>query len=175
MSMRVNRRFLYWGVFLVAIGAVLVAADVGRLDSEAIADILRLWPLAFVAIGIGIALRRTRFSLPSGVLAAAVPGLLLGGGFALVPRIAADCGATEAASTVAAREGVFDGPARIAVTAGCGSLVVTTAPGRRLAVRCRRRLPDERRSSTRRRDPSRSKVAWVRAGVASVSAVTTGV
>ena len=129
MSMRVNRRFLYWGVFLVAIGAVLVAADVGRLDSEAIADILRLWPLAFVAIGIGIALRRTRFSVPSGVLAAAVPGLLLGGGFALVPRIAADCGATEAASTVAAREGVFDGPARIAVTAGCGSLVVTTAPG----------------------------------------------
>ncbi len=126
--MRVNRRFLYWGVFLVAIGAVLVAADLHAVDAATIADALRLWPLAFVAIGLGLVLRRTRFSLPGGMIAVAVPGLLLGGGFAVAPRIV-DCGAGTVSSTVATHQGVFDGPARISVTTGCGSLVVGTAPG----------------------------------------------
>ena len=127
--MRVNRRFLYWGIFLAAIGGVLVAVDVRAVDTTIIADALRLWPFAFVAIGLGLVLRRTRLSVPGGMLAAAVPGLLLGGGFALAPRIAVDCGAGGAASTFETREGAFDGPARVSVASGCGSLVVTTAPG----------------------------------------------
>lgn len=127
--MRVNRRLLYWGVFLVAIGGVLVAADIRNGDTGIIADALRLWPLAVVAIGLGIALRRTRFSLPAGVLAAAVPGLVLGGTFALAPRIAVNCGVGDIPSNVATHQGTFDGPARVSVASGCGDLVVTTAPG----------------------------------------------
>lgn len=129
MSMRVNRRFLYWGIFLVAIGGVLVAADVGGLDSGSIADGLRLWPVALVAIGIAIVVRRSRFSLPGGMLAAALPGLMIGGGLAIAPRIAADCGATGGTPMVSAHDGTFDGPARIAVRTGCGTLDVVTAPG----------------------------------------------
>jgi hypothetical protein len=127
--MRVNRRFLGWGVFLVAVGGVLVVADLGAVDTATIADALRLWPLALVALGLGIALRRTRFSLPAGMLAAAVPGLVLGGAFAVAPRIAADCGVGVASQTVATRQGTFDGPARVSVTTGCGSLIVDTAQG----------------------------------------------
>ena len=129
MSMRVNRRFLYWGIFFVAIGGVLVAADVGGLDSGSIADGLRLWPVALVAIGAAIVLRRTRFSLAGGMLAAALPGLVIGGGFAIVPRIAIDCGAGGAATTVVAHDGLFDGPARVSVSTGCGAIDVTTAQG----------------------------------------------
>ena len=77
--MRVNRRFLYWGVFLVALGGVLVVVDLGAIAPAVIVDVLRLWPLALVAIGLGLVLRRTRFSVPGGMLAAAAPGLLLGG------------------------------------------------------------------------------------------------
>jgi len=127
--MRVNRRFLYWGVFLVAIGGVLVAADLSAVDAATIADALRLWPLAIVAIGLGLLLRRTRFSVAGGMLAAAVPGLVLGGGFALVPRVGVDWCAGGAPSSVATHQGVFDGPARVSVATGCGTLVVTTAPG----------------------------------------------
>ena len=127
--MLVNRRFLYIGVFLVAIGGVLVAADVGGLAPGTIVDALRLWPLAIVAIGVGIVLRRTQFSLQGGMLATAVPGLLLGGGFSLASRVAVDCSPETVQSNVAPREGNFDGPARVSVTAGCGSLVVTTVPG----------------------------------------------
>jgi hypothetical protein len=129
IKMRMNRRFLYWGIFLVAIGGVLVAADIGRIDSETIASGLRLWPLALVAIGVGIIARRTRFSLPGGMLAAAVPGLLIGGGFAIAPRIALDCGAPGAVATSTIHDGVFDGPARVAIQTACGTLDVSTAPG----------------------------------------------
>jgi hypothetical protein len=127
--MRINRKFLYWGVFLVALGVVLVAADLSGVDETTLADWLRLWPLAVVAIGLGIVLRRTRFNVAGGMLAAAVPGLVLGGAFALGPRIAVDCGAHGEPSTFITREGTFEGPARVDVTTGCGSLVVTTAPG----------------------------------------------
>ena len=127
--MRVNRRFLYWGVFLVALGGVLVVVDLAAVDSAIILDVLRLWPLAFVAVGLGLVLRRTRFSVPGGMLAAAAPGLLLGAGFALAPRIAVDCGAGTVSPSIALHQGEFDGPARVAVATGCGELVVGTAPG----------------------------------------------
>ena len=127
--MRVNRRFLYWGVFLVAIGGVLVAADLSAVDSTTLGDALRLWPLAFVAIGVGLLLRRTRFRLAGGLLAAAVPGLVLGGGFALVPHFTVDCGAGGAASGLAIRDGTFSGPATVSVTSDCGSLIVGTSSG----------------------------------------------
>ena len=89
--MRVNRRFLNWGVFLVAIGGVLVVADLAAVDSATIADALALWPLAIIAIGVGLILRRTRFNVAGGMLAAAIPGLAArrgaGRGAALLGRL----------------------------------------------------------------------------------------
>jgi hypothetical protein len=127
--MRVNRRFLNWGVFLVAVGGVLVAADLGAVDSGTIAEALRFWPLAIVAIGLGLILRRTRLSVAGGMLAAAVPGLIIGSGFALLPRLGFDCGANRNASQVVTQQGTFAGPASVSVTSGCGLLVVNTAAG----------------------------------------------
>jgi hypothetical protein len=128
--MRVNRKLLYVGVFLAAIGGVIVVADLASTDADLIRETLRLWPLALVAIGIGIALRRSQFSLPAGMLAAAVPGLVLGGAFALAPRIAVDCGVAGGPATTATTEqGSFDGPARVFVSTGCGTLTVDTAQG----------------------------------------------
>jgi hypothetical protein len=127
--MRVNRRFLYAGVFLLAIGAVLVAADLGVLDTAALTNALRLWPLALIAIGVGLVIRRTQYSLAAGVVAAALPGLLLGGLFAVGPRTAADCGGTGEPANAATEQGMLAEAATVSVTGGCGSLTVTTAPG----------------------------------------------
>lgn len=127
--MRVNRRFLYWGVFLVAIGGVLVAADLAAVDSATVADALRLWPLGIIAIGIGLILRRTRFSVAGGMLAAAMPGLLLGGAFAVAPHFSVDCGARGEPANVSTNQGTFDGAATVSVTSGCGTLIVDTAAG----------------------------------------------
>lgn len=127
--MRVNRRFLYWGVFLVAIGGVLVVADLAAVDSATIEHALRLWPLAIIAIGLGLILRRTRFSVAGGMLAAAMPGLLLGGAFAVVPHFSVDCGGRGQPVSYTTTQGTFAGPATVSVNSGCGSVVVNTAAG----------------------------------------------
>ena len=126
---RVNRRFLYWGILLVALGGVLVAADLGAVDTPALTDALRLWPLAIVAIGLSLVLRKTRWSLAGLMLAAALPGLVLGAAFAVAPRFAGNCGARGEVASAATTEGTFDGPATVFVRSGCGSLNVTTASG----------------------------------------------
>src|SRR5438477_195163 len=107
---RVNRRFLYAGVFLAAIGGVLVATDLDVVDTAALADAVRLWPLIPIAIGLGILLRRTQFSLSSGLIAAAIPGLVLGAAFAAGPRFVGDCGARRDPAGVATQQGTFEGP-----------------------------------------------------------------
>jgi hypothetical protein len=127
--MRVNNRLLFWGVLLVAVGGVLVASDLRIVDTPTLTELLRLWPLAAVAIGLSLVFRRTRFSLPALLLAAAIPGLVLGSAFAVAPRFAGDCGIRDETASVATTRGTFDGPATVSVRTGCGSLDVTTAPG----------------------------------------------
>ena len=127
--MRMNRRFLYWGFFLVALGGVLVAADLRTVDTETLTDALRLWPLAVIALGLSLVLRRTRLSVPGLLLAAALPGLVLGSVFAVAPKFVGDCGGRGQAPSVATTQGAFDGPATVSVRSGCGSLNVKTAPG----------------------------------------------
>jgi hypothetical protein len=88
--MRMNRTLLYTGVFLVAIGGAVMAA--GLLSTSTLIDVLRLWPVAVIATGLGIVFRRTQLSLVSGVLAVAIPGLILGGAMAVGPRLAIERG-----------------------------------------------------------------------------------
>jgi hypothetical protein len=127
--MRINRRFLYWGIFFVAIGIVLVAADAGAVETPTLTDALRLWPLAVIAIGLSLVLRRTQLGLPVLLLAAALPGLVLGSAFAVAPRFVGDCGGPGEPATVASNQGTFDGPASVSIRTACGSLNVTTAAG----------------------------------------------
>lgn len=126
--MRVDRRFLYWGVFFVAMGAVMVAVDLRALDPSRVLDALSLWPLAIVVVGVAILVRRTRANPAAWVVAAALPGLVLGGAVAAAPRVVIDCGS--AAPTITQDvAGSFSGPATVDVTAGCGTLQVGTTAG----------------------------------------------
>jgi hypothetical protein len=127
--MRVKRPFLYVGIFLVAIGGVLVLADAGAIDTAILTDVVRLWPLAPIAVGAGLVLRRTNLSLAGGMVAAAVPGLLIGSGFAVVPRFAGNCGAQGEPAITASERGSFAGPPTVSVITGCGTFNVGTAPG----------------------------------------------
>ena len=90
--MRLNRTLLYAGVFVAAVGVALLIADVGQYGSTTLVEILGLWPLAVIAAGVGLVVRRTPVSLVGGLLAVALPGLLLGGVLALGPRLAVDRG-----------------------------------------------------------------------------------
>jgi hypothetical protein len=127
--MRIKRGLLFWGIVLIAIGGVLVAADLGGIDTATLADALRLWPLAVIAVGAGIVLRRTRAGLPTLVAAALIPGIVLGSAFAIVPRFAGDCATRGEPRSVASADGSFTGPASVSLRSGCGSLTVATGPG----------------------------------------------
>ena len=127
--MRINRALLYAGTFLVTIGGVLVVVNQGLLATSTVSDALRYWPLAVLAIGTGLVLRHTRISLASGLLAAAMPGLLLGGTFAVAPRLSGDCGVPNQPQSVLSRSGELGSDAHVSVTLNCGSLDVGTADG----------------------------------------------
>ncbi len=127
--MRLNRRLLSWGVFLLALGGILVAADLRTVDTALLTDLVRLWPLALLALGFAIVLRKTRLGLPLVLAGALVPGLVLGAAFAVVPRFSGDCGARGEPQPAALADGTFSGRASVTVRSGCGSLAVSTAAG----------------------------------------------
>ncbi|HEX8025926.1 MAG TPA: DUF5668 domain-containing protein [Candidatus Limnocylindrales bacterium] len=125
-----NHRFVYAGVFLVAIGAVLVAADLNAITNDTLVQVLRLWPLALIAIGLGLALRRSRIGFGTGMLAAAMPGLLLGGVFAAAPRLPNSCTSPLDAAPAYVQSGSFDNePVGVDIQTGCGTLDLSMGAG----------------------------------------------
>ncbi len=126
--MRVNRTLLYAGIFLVAIGGVVVAADLTAVSRDVLVAALRLWPLAIIAIEIGLVLKRTPAALGGGLVAVAVTGLLVGSAFAAAPRVSGFC-TTNGDAPRATQSGTFSGPANVSVTTNCGALNVAMVPG----------------------------------------------
>jgi len=86
--MSIRRGFLYAGVFLLAAGGVVLLAQAGAIDESSVTAALSLWPVAVIAIGVGLLVRGTRAAIPGIVLAAAVPGLVFGGMIVAVPDLA---------------------------------------------------------------------------------------
>jgi hypothetical protein len=128
--MRVKNSYLYAGVFLLALGGAIAAFTYVEPDTTLIVDALRYWPLVVITLGLALVLRRTRYDVAGGVLAAAVPGLLLGGLLAVGPQVGLDCAPKSGEQTsIATNQGAFTAPARVDVATGCGTLTITTRPG----------------------------------------------
>jgi hypothetical protein len=132
----VNRMLLRWGVFLLGVGGVLLLAQGGQLDRELVRDSLGLWPLMLIGFGAAILLRRTRLAIPATVLAAVIPGLLIGGAVVAAPEIPTDCRLDRGAPTQF-HQGPFNGEAgspngplaRADLHVVCGRLTVAVIPG----------------------------------------------
>ena len=77
--MRVDQRFLGWGVFFIVLGGVPLAVQQGLIDRELAARAWQLWPLLIVAAGVGLLLRRTPLEFIGGLLASATVAAMLGG------------------------------------------------------------------------------------------------
>ena len=133
--MAIHRRFLYAGLFLVALGGVMVLAQLVPVDVNALRQGLRLWPLAIIAIGLAIIVRRTRMSLPAGVLAAVAPGLLLGGSLAAGPRVTFECNDDRVPPISFEQNGTAVTAPIVDIRTGCGSSSISTGPGTAWSVR----------------------------------------
>ncbi len=126
--MRASRALLYWGTFLIAAGAVMVLANLRGIDDQLVSDVLHLWPLAIVALGVGVLLRGSRLSWAGGMLAAAIPGVALGGVLVVGPQFATVCDDGQPVA-MAHDQGTFVGPASVDIRLRCGDVSVTTGSG----------------------------------------------
>jgi hypothetical protein len=135
----INRALLRWGVFLLAVGGVLLLAQSGQLDRDWVRGALGLWPLMLIGFGAAILLRRTRLAVPATVMAAIIPGLLIGGAVVASPvhlEVPSDCRLDRGAATQH-HHGSFNGgswsptgtPARADLHLVCGKLIVAVIPG----------------------------------------------
>lgn len=131
--MSIDRRFLNWGVFFIALGAVPLLVDQGAISRSVAGDAWRLWPLVIVGIGVGLLLSRTPAALAGGLIVAATFGLVFGGLLTVGPTLdAVGCGVASShsgATVTGHATGNLSGSAVARVQFDCGSLTVDTAPG----------------------------------------------
>lgn len=123
--MRVDRRVLNWGVFLVAVGAVPLAAREGLIPGGiSWGD---LWPLIVIGAGLGLLLRATPAAGAGGLLIALTFGLIIGGAITGTGDLgfsSLSCGSSGRSFPTAG--GTFDAQAvSVDLSPACGSLDVT--------------------------------------------------
>lgn len=128
--MRVDRGYLFWGVFLVLLGVIPLADREGWVDVGGLGDVGRLWPLVIIGIGVAILASRTRLAPVATIVAALVLGVLAGTGLAAVGGGVFECVRTGETQLQHTRlDGTLDPQASVRVRIDCGDLAVATAPG----------------------------------------------
>jgi hypothetical protein len=130
-SVRVDRNYLNWGLFLIILGGIPLLVHQGALDRQVLGDAWRLWPLIIIGIGVGIVLRRTPLAAAGGLIVAATFAVLLGSVLAVGPGLSIGCGTVGSTSAVTTSDrGAFEGQAgSVRIRFDCGTLRVNTAAG----------------------------------------------
>lgn len=132
-DMRIEPRFLNWGLFFILLGAVPLAVQQGVLDRNSLVDWWRLWPLIIVGIGAAILLRRTPAEFLGGLVIAATFGLMLGAGLAtgnLGELGSIACAGTGGSQSFATQSAPLTGDsASIEINQDCGDVSVSTTNG----------------------------------------------
>ncbi len=125
--MKIHRRYLGWGVFLICLGVVPLAVQMGWIDAQAAVAVLRLWPLILIGIGLSLVLRMTRYRVLGSVVSAAAFGLVVGvffaGGLASPAFI---CTGGQPAAAPVTQTGSFSGSsAYVNIELSCGDISLT--------------------------------------------------
>jgi hypothetical protein len=129
--MHIDRRLVGFGLFLIAVGGVMVAVRQGILTEDAARQSWTLWPLILVGIGLSILLAGRPGAAIGGLVLAVTFGAMLGGVAAtgVFPGLGL-CGASGGQGTAFADGGGDLGPtARVRVDQECGDLTIGTVAG----------------------------------------------
>jgi hypothetical protein len=127
--MHVNRGLVFWGVALVAAGAVALLVQSGAIPDETARGLWRFWPVALIVAGLAVIAARTPVALVATVVAALVIGGLAGSLAAGWPAgLSVGCGG-EPTERMTDR-GTFTGDrADVELRMNCGDLAISTSPG----------------------------------------------
>jgi hypothetical protein len=127
--MRIRRGLLFWGFFLIPLGALPLLVRAGVLDSASFAQGWRLWPLILVAIGIAIVVGRSRLAALGTATVALVLGLAVGGALASGNfwfDVVSDCALGDRTSLHDSEAGDFGQVASIELDFRCGTVELAT-------------------------------------------------
>jgi hypothetical protein len=129
--MRIDQRFLGWGLFFVVLGCVPLAVRAGLLSADTAGIAWRLWPLLLVGSGIGLLLRGRRAAAAGGLVVAVTFGLmgggLIAGGWVDLGSIA--CGNGRSSGPQLEQGGTLDPVARVTLEQRCGDVNVHMVDG----------------------------------------------
>jgi hypothetical protein len=136
-QMQVRRGVLFWGLFLIALGAVPLLVRAGLVDTVTLAGAWRLWPIILIAVGLGLVAGRTQVALVGTVVTAIILGIA--GGAALATGnvwlgLLGDCSSSRTTSAQVDQIGSFATPATVRLELNCGDVQVSSHPGSAWAV-----------------------------------------
>jgi hypothetical protein len=150
-TVQINRRFLYFGLFFLVFGGILLAARQGWISDDVVASLWQLWPVLLIAIGLSIILA----GRVAGWVGGAVVSICLGAMAAsvvqggVVPFVG--CGGGETGTPFTTQEGALASAADVDITFSCGELSVVTGEGATWSVSGSSddgRVPDIERSDS---------------------------
>lgn len=130
VTMRVDRGYLFWGIFFVLLGLIPLAEREGWIDVGGLGDVGRLWPLIIIGIGIAILASRTRLAVVATVAGAVVLGALAGTALASFGGGVFECvrsGDPQLERTT--QQGTLGPAGTVRLQIDCGDASVATAPG----------------------------------------------
>lgn len=129
--MRIDRRLVGFGLFLVTTGIVMIGVRQGLVPAETARRAWNLWPLILVGVGLSMILGRRSGGWVGGLVVAVTAGAIVGGAVgtgSFFPLGA--CGGNGANGTAFAETGGdFGSTARVSVEQSCGDLDVASADG----------------------------------------------
>src|SRR5258705_7604644 len=131
-SMRIRRGLLFWGLFLIPLGAVPLLVRTGTVDAASLAGAWRLWPVILIAIGLALVAGRSQVALVGTAVTAIVLGVAAGGALATGNAwfgMLGVCTDRDRADATVDQDGTFQSPAAVSISLDCGNLQLTTDPG----------------------------------------------
>ncbi len=128
--MRIDRRLVGLGLFLVTAGTVMLAVRAGLVPESTAQRAWTLWPLILVGSGLSIVLAGRPGASLGGLVLAVTFGAVLGGiaatgwsgGFGI-------CGGDRAGTPFEAQTGAITPGASVSIAINCGSLELSTSAG----------------------------------------------
>jgi hypothetical protein len=129
--MRIRRGPLFWGLFLIPLGAIPLLVQAGVIEGDVFAQAWRLWPLILVALGLALLLGRSQAGVLGTSIVALVLGVAAGGALATGTPWIGDithCDAAGSADQQMDQTGSFDAPGQVLLDFDCGTFELSTVP-----------------------------------------------
>ena len=130
--MQIRRGLLFWGLFLIPLGAVPLLVRAGVVDAATVARAWRLWPVILIALGLAIVAGRSQVAVVGTAVAAVILGLAAGGALAAGGPwfgVLGDCANGRDLNSHADQTGTFTNPATLRLDLNCGDFQIATQSG----------------------------------------------